>query len=247
MNARWSAAFLLTLGAAVLSAQMPRPSGSPEPARPLRHLEYAFSVHREGLAGDEINGTSDEPVWLNNVGIAGSGGSGTMSIDVLSIAPDGALIVRISEFLKLDPRPRQAYTCTVYGNTTVACPSVPAPSQAEWILLGYLGREFVDAAPWDLQHQWRRTERTGRYDLVERFTLLPASDGQHAMIHEIKETSVHNGGASARHEDITISYDRAMEIPNLIHDDFTATSDDGFNTGHATFEFQLRKDSFAKS
>ena len=247
MAVRGSIGLLLALGVVVLSAQTPRPAGSPEPSKPLRHLEYSFSVHREGLSGAEFNGSNDEPLLPGTIGEAGTGGSGTMSVDVLSIAPDGALVVRISEWVKLEPRPRQAYTCTVYGNTTVACPSVPAPSQAEWLLLSYLGRQFVDAAPWDSQHQWKRAERTEQYDLVENFTLLPGSTDQRATIRETKIASVHNGDASVQREDVTIAYDRALEVPDIIHDDFTAASDNGSDTGHATFDFQLLRDSFAKS
>lgn len=235
------------LGGAALSAQTPRPAASSEPQKPLRHLEYSFSVNRQGLYGAEFNGASDEMPSPVSIGARGAGGTGTMSVDVLSIAPDGALIVQISEWLKVEPRARSAYTCTVYGNTTVACPSVPAPSQAEWLLLSYLGRSFVDAAPWDAAHQWKRAERTKSYDLAETFTLLPESNDRRAMIRETKMISVHNGDASKQREDVMISYDRTMEVPDVIHDDFTAASDNGSDTGHATFDFQLRKDSFAKS
>jgi hypothetical protein len=247
MRVRWSDVLLLALGTTVLSAQTPRAAASPEPAKPLRHLEYTFSIQRQGLYGAEFNGTSDESLSPVSIGAQGAGANGTMSVDVLAIAPDGALVVRISESLRFEPRARQAYTCTVYGNTTVSCPSVPAPSQAEWVLLSYLGRQFVDAAPWDGEHQWKRTEHTKSYDLAEDFTLLPESNDRRAMIRETKMVSVHNGDASKQREDVTITYDRTLEIPDVIHDDFTAASDNGSDTGHATFDFQLRTDSFAKS
>lgn len=238
--------WLPALGLVVLCAQTPAPAGSSAPeTKPLRHLEYAFTVHREGLGGAEFNGNY-ELAEFNGAGLTGDGGSGTMSVDVLSIAPDGALVARISEWVKGDLRAREAYTCMVYGNTTVLCPSVPAPSQAQWVLLSYLGRQFVDGSPWDAQQHWKHTKNTGRYDLVEDFSLLPGSDDKRALIREAKVVSVHNGGYSKQREDVMITYDRAMELPDTIHDDFTVAGDSGEDTGHATFDFQLRDDSFAK-
>ncbi len=229
MQSPWLRPYVLTVAFLALTAQAPAPSASPESGDPLRHLEYAFKVHQEGDA------------------TTGTGGTGTMSVDILSVAADGALVVRISEWVKLELRPRQAYTCTVYGNTTVLCPSVPAPSQAEWVLLSYLGRQFVDGAPWDAQHHWKRTQHSAQFDEVEDFTMLPGSNDHRAMIRESKVVSIANGGYSKTHEDVTINYDRAMETPDIIHDDFTSVADDGQNTGHATYDFQLVKDSFAKS
>ena len=224
----------------------PAPPAAAESHKPLRHLEYAFAIHRDGLSGAEFNGNY-ELLEFGNTGLTGDGGSGTMRVDVLSIASDGALVVQISEWVKLDARPRQAYTCTVYGDTTVVCPSIPAPSQGEWLLLSYLGRQFVDGAPWDARQHWQHTRHAAHYDLVADFTLLPESDAKRAMIREMKVVSVHNGGSSKQRDDVTITYDRTMEIPDAVHDDFTAAADDEANTGHATFDFQLVTDSFAKS
>ena len=41
-----------------------------------------------------------------------------MLVDVMSIAQDGALVVRIAELVRGDPRPRQTFTCAVYGEVT---------------------------------------------------------------------------------------------------------------------------------
>jgi len=170
-----------------------------------------------------------------------------MDVDVLSIASDGALVVQIAELVRGEPRARQAYTCTVYGNTSVVCPAVPAPSPAEWALLAYLGRQFVEGAPWDAQHHWRRTEHNDQFDLTEDFTLQSASGSEHTTIHELKVVAIHNGGYSKQREDVTIVYNQPMERPETIHDDFTAAADNGQDTGHAAYDFQLLKDSFARA
>jgi hypothetical protein len=163
-------------------------------------------------------------------------------VDMLSIAPDGALVVRISEQVQNEPRRGQAYTCTAYGNTAVVCPSVPAPSQAEWVLLSYLGRDFVDAAPWDAQHHWQRREDTRQYLLVEDFTLISGSDDKHPVIREKKKMDMHNGGFGSQSEDVEVTYDRSMEVPTAVHDD--AESVGGSGSGHSTFDFHLSSDSF---
>jgi len=165
-------------------------------------------------------------------------------VDVLSIASDGALVVRISESVYLEARARQPYTCTVYGNTAVTCRSVPAPSEAEWVLLSYLGREFVEAAPWDAQHHWQRKADTEQYSLQEDFTISDTGDGKHVTIHEAKKTEIHDGRFGTRAEDLSITYDRSMEVPDAVHDDLVTTG--GSGSGHSSFDFQLSKDSFVK-
>jgi hypothetical protein len=222
----------------------PAPSGSAAPEGPLRHLQYGFTVDEEGISEYQFS-----PISANGdaTGVGGSvssdGGSGTMSIDVLSIAPDGALLVRISEFVDGELRARQAYTCTVYGSTAVLCPSVPAPSQAEWILLSYLGRQFVDAAPWDAQHHWQRSKETPQYSLVEDFTMGDSADPKKIVINESKKMKLHNGGFGSQTEDIVIVYDRAMEVPLAVSDDMRDV--EGSSSGHGTFKFALEKDSFS--
>jgi hypothetical protein len=159
---------------------------------------------------------------------------------VLSVAPDGALVVRIAELVQGDPRPRQAFTCSVYGNTSVLCPSTPSPSQAEWVLLSYLGREFVDAAPWNAQGQWERKEQSDQFETTEDFTLVDASK-QRAVVHEVKKMELHNGGFDNQTSDVVITYDRALEVPTLIHDDVVTTGGD--EASHAKYDFTLKRDS----
>lgn len=229
---------LVVLG---LTAQSPAPSQAP--AKPLRHIEYAFTLHREGQTEYHFNGIGLVPASGVGGGATNNGGAGTIFVDVLSIAPDGALAVRISELVQLEARVRQAYTCTVYGNTAVLCPSVPAPSEAEWVLLSYLGRQFVDAAPWDSAHHWQRKVDTSQYSLVENFTMRDTSDANVALVSETKKMEMHNGGFGARAEDITITYDRSMEVPKAVHDEMQSTGTRG--SSHTTLDFHLTSDSFA--
>jgi hypothetical protein len=243
------AAYLPVLAFLGLMGQTPAPAGAPATpaaAPPLRHLEYTFVVDHQGLTEHHFNGIGNGVKTSNGVrGISSSdGGHGTMDVDVLSIASDGALVVRISESVYLEAHARQPYTCTVYGNTAVTCPSVPAPSEAEWVLVSYLGRQFVEAAPWDAQHHWQRKAETAQYSLQEDFIVSDTGDGKHVLIHEAKKTEIHDGRFSARAEDISITYDRSMEVPDAIHDELVASG--GGGSGHSSFDFDLSKDSFVK-
>lgn len=229
--------------AALISLADATPAAKPPATSPLRHLEYRFDVHKYGMSGEEF----DPEVEGGGTSESGEGGSGTMYVDVLSFTSDGALSVRIWEQVDEEPRPRSAFTCNVYGNTTVACPKGPAaPSPAEWLLLSYLGRQFVDAAPWDARHHWSRTESTPQFVTQEDFSRADGRDGNHVVVREEKTISLRNGGFSSQTENIEITYDRPMEVPDSIHDELSSTGG-GESTGHETFDFHLRSDSLSKS
>lgn len=247
INARLRCALLLC-GLTALSAQSPAPlpalspGPTPTPGKPLRSLEYTFSVGVQGLQNYAVEpgGSGVQTVDKGGHVATPEGGSGTMYVDVLSVAPDGALVVRIAERVEGDARPRQAFTCSVYGNTSVLCPSMPSPSQAEWVLLSYLGREFVDAAPWNAQGQWERKEQSDQFQTTEDFTLVDAGK-QRAVVHEVKKMDLHNGGFDNQTSDVMITYDRAMEVPTSIHDDVVTTGGD--EASHAKYDFTLKHDS----
>jgi hypothetical protein len=193
------------------------------PSKPLRHLEYTFAVDYEGVSEQHLNNFNG--ISNGNSGILGSssseGGRGTMSVDVLSIDPDGALTVRISEWVQNEAHPGQAYTC----------------------LLAYLGRQFVDAAPWDAQHHWQRRTDTTEYSVIEDFAMDPSSDDKRAVIRETKKMDLHNGGFSTQSEDVQITYDRSMEVPISVRDNVQRAGTGG--SGHTEFSFNLTADSFA--
>jgi hypothetical protein len=240
--------FLIAAIFAVASAGSLPANGQTEAvAKPLRHLEYSFSVDREGVHEYHYNGIGNGIKTSSGVGgiSTSEGGRGTIYVDVLSLAPDGALVVKIWELVQNEPRPRDAYTCNVYGSTRVVCPPVPAPSQAQWVLLSYLGRAFVDGAPWDAQHHWRRKEDTPQYSVVEDFTLVGTAGDKHPVIREAKKMEMHNGGFNTRIENIDVTYDEAMEVPDAVRD--VVETSGGRGSGNAVFDFKLTADSFVKA
>jgi hypothetical protein len=230
-------------GVVALTAQTPAPASPP--GKPLRHLEYSFNVAVQGLQTSKVTGSNGVQT-LNVAGnlVAPEAGSGTMLVDVLSVAPDGALVVRISELVQNETHPRPAYTCNVYGSTSVFCPSTATPSAAEWLLLSYLGRQFIDAAPWDAQGHWQRKEQSAEFNSEDNFTLVDAGDGKKVIVREIKTMQLQGGPFDTQTSDITINYDRAMEVPTVIHADVATAG--GNETNSASYVITLEKDSFAK-
>lgn len=232
-----------------LAAQAPAPStvaATQSSGKPLRHLEYSFTDDYEGVSEYHYNGIGNGIQTSSGVGDVGSsiGGRGTMFADVVSITQDGALRIKVYEWVQGEAHPRDTYTCTVYGSTAVVCPHVPAPSDAEWVLLSYLGRQFVDGAPWDAQRHWHRQADTPAYRLSEDFVLDDGSDDKRAIIRETKKISLHNGEFGSQTEDIKITYDRTMEVPDAIHDEVQSIGSAG--SGHGSYDFKLISDSFAK-
>lgn len=234
---------LSVCGVAGLTAQTPVPA--PPSGKPMRHLEYSFTVAVEGLQSYKVIGANGVQT-VNNQGkaTAPEGGGGTMFVDILSVAPDGSLVVRISELVQGEPRPRAAYSCNVYGSTAVFCPATATPGPAEWLLLSYLGRQFIDSAPWDAQGRWQRKEQSAEFNIEEDFTLVDAGDGKKVVVREIKTTHLNSGAFDNQTSDITINYDRAMEVPDIIRAD-VATSG-GNEASSASYVFTLLHDSFAK-
>ncbi|MGC1381904.1 MAG: hypothetical protein WA814_12880 [Candidatus Baltobacteraceae bacterium] len=241
---------LSACGLASLTAEVPAPatapSPAPSPAKLLRHLEYGFVVSGQPPT-DAFNAADGGADAADSSGkpVAPEGSKGTIFVDVLSVAPDDALVVRIAERAQGDAQPRQPSTCRVYGNTSVVCPSTPAPSQAERVLLGYLGRQFIDGAPWDASGHWQRSEQAKQFDVAENFTLMDAGDGKKVVVQEVKKTQLHTAGLETQTSDVTIHYDRAMEVPDSIRDDVATDGKGG--TSHASYQFTLQADSFTKA
>ncbi len=70
-----------------------------------------------------------------------------------------------------------------------------------------------------------------------------SADPKKIIINESKKMKLHNGGFGSQTEDIVIVYDRAMEVPLAVSDDMRDV--EGSSSGHGTFKFALKKDSFS--
>jgi len=228
---------LITLACALM-AQTPAPTAS---TAPLRHLRYAFTADYQNLTEAHYDGTRNSTSGVAT-GVRGGGRKGTVAVDVVSIAPDGALVVHVSETLQNAPRAGETHTCMVYGNTSVLCPAYDKTTDAEWSLLSYLGREFVDGAPWDAQRHWQHKENTQKFDLTEDFTLTGALTDPSVVVHESKVMKLHDGDFEERIDDVQITYDRTMEIPATVHDEMRRIYNG--TSSSSTFDFHLTSDSW---
>jgi hypothetical protein len=221
-----------------------------------RHLEYSFTVSEQGQQESQFgaSGSAEQAYSMpessalsTSSGMGGAamsqGGTGTMMVDVLSVTPDQALQVQISETVVGEPRARSSYICTVYGNTTVSCPDNASPSQAEWVLLSFLGRRFVDGAPWDSNGRWSRTQDTPQYKMTQQFTKTATADSAIVNIVENKKMTLHNGGYSSQTQDSRVAYNVALEVPVSVKGEITTQS--ASDSAHMTVDLKLKSDSWA--
>lgn len=111
-------------------------------------------------------------------------------------------------------------------------------------MLGYLGRRFIDDAPWDAQGHWQRTVQTPQYSLQENFTLVDAKNDRDIVVHESKTMKLSDINLEQQTSDVTIDYDRTLEVPDVVRDDVSASSD--VEGSHASYLFTLARDSYAK-
>lgn len=232
-----------------LSGQTPAPQ-TPTSSTPVRHLAYAFQVdyitngegHSSGMSDGGMGGVG------SGVGsmLGGGGRRGTIDVDVIGFSPDGALIVGVNEMLQSAPRPSERFTCTVYGDGHVMCPTADGPrlSDAENLLLSFLGRGFIDPNALDAHNHWQRSYNGKDVNVVTDYTLTDQGDGRPAIVakHSKITSRVPTVGDSV--EDARIVYDRALSVPDSVHD----TMDESFTDGslQTTFDITLTSDSFAK-
>ena len=112
------------------------------------------------------------------------------------------------------------------------------------MLLSYLGRQFIDGAPWTADGHWQRTETSSAFTLQEQFTLVDAGNGKKVVVQELRKMDMHNGGFSSQASTITINYDRALEVPDHIRDEVVSSGANAAGSAH--YDFTLLRDSFAK-
>lgn len=230
----------IVLAAVVAQAAAP---AAPVLDHPLRHLEYTYTVDYQRLG----NGTTDAigTGGSGMVALSGSGGrQGRLFADVMAVAKDGGLVVRVQEWQEAAPRPEQSYECAVYGDTRVICPPNLEVTDVENVLMADLGRGFFDPADVGAGGKWQRTYSNATVNVTSDFALdgSPASNPVKIVEHtEIKSV---NGAFRNWHEDAKIVYDATLSVPASLHD--VAVQAARGNAGmQTTVDLTLQKDSFA--
>ncbi len=129
-------------------------AASPAPAQQaglpaIRHLVYRFGYNTP--AKEAGNGT------------------GTTTIDIEGLAPDGGLTVKATDDWWNTVRPRQTYTCEVHPSGGVTCAQPPyAMSPIQIAVVPLLGRHYFSALSAGAESTWEQ-----KYDV--RATFVPSA------------------------------------------------------------------------
>ncbi len=199
------------------------------PAAPIRHLEYAFALYPTD------SGTKGHF-------------NGTLSVDVLGPAPDGGVVVRMTESWYRAVRPRQPRTCELYADGTVRCNAGPPfPSESELALFPLLGRDFFKDASLQSESKWQRqftlSFRSGTYPAAASMDLKAAPKGDGRVVTGTMSGTydqLHTTGIKAA-VDATFMYDVIAQVPLVVHDVLTEVPGDIDQRTSA--DFQLTEDS----
>lgn len=230
----------------VLAGAIPLAAAADAPAKPIRHLVYAFTytqsldrtMHDSGIGGGPASGFADSR--------GSSTDKGQITADVVAVQPDTGLVVRVSESAQ-ETRSAEPATCVVYGNTTVICDPNAKVNDEELALLRVLGRNFVDPNQIDIKGHWRIESSGSEGDVASDFVLGPPSGG----ISKISETRVvkENGASrSTMATDGTILYNVDKSVPNSVVEDSTLRQSAGmgaYDTNRTQVALTLATDSMA--
>jgi hypothetical protein len=173
---------------------------------PARHLEYAFAIY---------------PTAVPNHGYY----NGTMSVDILGIAPDGGMVVRASDWWYYTPRPRQAAECEVYASGDVHCDNVPpAPSDSALVLLPLLAQNFFSGGSPAAASSWQRQYRVS-FDkgvfvtaISMKLSATPQGDGRLLIVKSNGDIRQLDGRQLHAPQQATFVFDLASAIPLVVHD-----------------------------
>ena len=224
--------FVLTALLLITTAQ------TPAPAPPLRHLVYKVTVNFSDPAQNIGYGGISS-------GLSGTGGDGTITVDVLSAANDGGLVVRADIQYQHEVRPADPVTCAIYSDGRVICPPASVMSTPVNVLLSLLGRYFYDPSAVATDGSWSTHFESDSVKSVSSFVRKSAPDVNPVVIDErttiTAAHSLHPGWTSETH----ITYDASMSVPDAIHDVAAAKGRSG-GTEWTTTDLTLASDSFAK-
>jgi hypothetical protein len=177
------------------------------PAAPVRHLEYAFAIYPTSVP---IHG------YYN----------GTLSVDVLGMAPDGGMLVRASDWWYYTLRPRQAVECEVYASGDVHCDNVPpVPSDSALVLLPLLAQNFFNRGSSTGPSSWKQhytvSFNKGLFvaDVSMDLSATPKGDGKFLLVKSNGDIRQINGRQRYASEEGSFVYYPAESVLLLAHDE----------------------------
>ena len=209
---------------------------------PLRTVVYRYSVDEHGFTGaPNMHGYG---VVTEN-GSSGLGGStGTIRVDVISATSDGGLIVDVTQSIDRELRPLQTLRCAVYGRTEdVVCDQNLATTEAENILLMYLGRYFYEPVRVDAGGHWQTSPHfhDSQMTIANDFTVMKA-DGNAVTINVQR---IEKGGGYYSKTQGTLLYDAALSVPDSIK--LATTIQRSGDQGDMNAQLKLLSDSLASA
>lgn len=223
-----------------LTAQSPAPQ---LPATPLRQLEFSYGVDYQSLGSIDTGEISTRAGAATQSYSGGSGRQGKLYVDILAVAKDGGIVVRVAEWPDTEPKVQQAFVCAVYADTRVLCnPSLPV-TDAETALMPFLAHNFVDPNAVDANNHWQVKYSNQYVDAVGDFTVASMSaDGKIATIVGHATAKSVTGANRDWTDDSKLTYDVTKEVPTSVHVVSKQTSR-GSHSYSVTMDFKLTKDS----
>jgi hypothetical protein len=245
----------LCLAAAILALCVPVPARADST---LGQLVYAFTYSSNQNTTARDSSTNAENVdpegnyTGSNNGMSHYGGSlndkGTMTVEVVKVQPDGAVVVNISEQGE-NIRRAPAAECVVYGNTMVICDPTKTVYTEEYTLLRFLGRNFVNPAQLDANRHWTVSQGSGGNNVHADYTINTNNNGK-MQISESRSIRQSGGGSLTTDVQTKIGYDFTQAVPTAVDEYVTQRHDNGVQ-GTSTTIYQttlnLVSDSMAKT
>jgi hypothetical protein len=229
-----------------LTAQTPAPPSVA--GKPLRHLEYSFTAdyrfNGEGHTSGFSGGGSRSGGGGVSAHFGGRGRVGTLNVDVIGLAQDGVLAFRVNELLQNEPRPTQSIDCEVEDSGETICQDPLFPTDVEALVMVALNRSFLDDSLIDAQGKWTRAYTNKRVKVTTQYVLTNAQSAPIADITARRETQRLVGLGADWLEAETLTYDKALKVPDGIHDE-TDQGAKGSTQEHSVIDIHLTKDSFA--
>ena len=229
--------------AAMVAVTVQRPAPRPLPDKPLRQLDYNYSVDYQRSGGSDTGEISTRMGAARTSYNRGTGRQGKLHVDVMAVPMDGGIVLRVWEWPDTESKPEQAFLCAVYRDTRVVCPASMPVTDAETTLMTFLAHDFVDSNAIDGNNHWHQMYSNEYVDAKADFTVTAmADDGKLATIvgHSVEKSA--NGVHQDWIDDSKIVYDLTKEVPTLVHVSSKQASR-GNSMYSVTMDFSLTKDS----
>lgn len=223
--------------------------------KPLRHLEYSFNVgilsemttHTSGLQAKNLDGTPSgpaEPASGLNQSQTGANDDGTIAVDILSVDPDGGVVLGVSEHGR-QGRLGEPARCVTYGNTYFVCEGGKQVNAEEMELVRYLGNRFSTLSPLDTNQHWQYRQTAADFQEQTDFTVVSVAQGV-ASIQLERVSKAGGAGGALSTTNGRIVYDRRKSVPVSIRAQ-TVTSSDQPGGATSRNQVQIKLDLVADS